>query len=88
MLTRLKSHEEVFSLIDRIFGKTDNLQVEVAEGEIIIRKDEDVVEKTKGTIENLDLETIKMIAKSEEFSRGHLGDVHGELSREDIYGDR
>ncbi len=69
MLTQIKSHEEVFSLINRMFGNTGNLQVEVTDEEVIIRKEtvEDVVKKTKGTIKNLDLKIIKTIAESEEF---------------------
>ena len=67
MFITIKSREEIFSLIEKIFGEPENLQVETRPEEIIIRKAGNVVEKTKGTIKNLDLNTIKIVAESEEF---------------------
>ena len=54
--------------IDKDGGKIGASQVEVANEKMIVRKNENVVEKTKGTIKNLDLKTIKQIAESEELS--------------------
>ncbi|MEA3359220.1 MAG: hypothetical protein U9R17_07430 [Thermodesulfobacteriota bacterium] len=68
MLTKVRSRKEVLSLIDKLFGRADQLQVGNRNEEIIIRKAENVVEKTRGTIKNLDFNIIKKIAGSEEFS--------------------
>ncbi|MBU1486935.1 hypothetical protein KKH56_02645 [bacterium] len=63
----VKSREEIFSLVNKIFEEDNIFQVKSTPREIVIRKVENVVEKTKGTIKNLDLKIIKMIAENEEF---------------------
>ena len=69
MAVKVKSEKELISLIRKVFGKSNVLEVETTSNEVIIRKSKtnDVIELTKGTIKNIDLKTIKAIAEGEEF---------------------
>ncbi len=51
----------------KIPDEMKNLIEHEVEITIIDRKDEDVIEKTKGTIKNLSVEIIKKIAESEDY---------------------
>ena len=68
MIVNVKSRQEINSIIDDKFGKNSFLEVEISAEGIIIKKYDDIVNKTKGTIKNIDLETIKTVAESDEFS--------------------
>ncbi|RKY02161.1 hypothetical protein DRP77_08375 [Candidatus Poribacteria bacterium] len=66
MLLRVRS-SEIPELIDKTFGEDELLEVEITPERITIRKAEDPVKRTRGTIKNLSLEIIKEIAEGEEF---------------------
>lgn len=67
MVKQLKNRNEILEFINHFFGPDDSLEVESKNNEIILRKIINITEETKGTIKNLDINTIKQIAENEEF---------------------
>jgi len=68
MIVNVKSRQEINLIIDNKFGTNSFFEVEIIPEGIIIKRSGDIVKKTKGTIKNLDIETIRTVAESDEFS--------------------